>query len=493
MNVIFLNSLYSIIPQRSIGPYLLKHYLHKHGYTAQVIDFIQDFTPEEIYQYTKSFITSNTHCIAISSTFWFDETDHYYTYDNGVPHNIYEGLKLLRLDYPNIKMILGGAHSSYITKRIESIDAVFIGESEDTLVEYLDHIVKGAPKPPSIKHPFTRKEIFRLPRNTNYKIENCDFQWVESDCILEGETLPLETSRGCIFKCKFCAYPHLGKSKFDYLKSNDTIKKHLINNYERWGVKNYIMLDDTFNDSEFKIDGFLEMTKSLPFSINYAAYIRADLVHRFDGMAGKLYESGLRGAFFGLESLHTKASLIVGKGWSGKQGREFIPNLVNNIWRGNVATICGLIVGLPHEGKEDLVSTLEWANTHNLNVIFFPLQVTANLNDRPFLSEFERDAPQYGFKFDENGKWYNDDWSRASATDYAIKLNSRRKVNTVVSFNYLAMKNLNFDDAILKTQSRLNVIENNTQFFARKDNFVNSYKLKLGELAAKLIADSNLA
>ena len=27
------------------------------------------------------------------------------------------------------------------------------------------------------------------------------------------------------------------------------------------------MLDDTFNDSEYKIDGFLDITRSLPFKI----------------------------------------------------------------------------------------------------------------------------------------------------------------------------------------------------------------------------------
>jgi hypothetical protein len=40
MNVVFLNSVYSILPQRSIGPYLLKHYLKKRGYTSQVIDLL---------------------------------------------------------------------------------------------------------------------------------------------------------------------------------------------------------------------------------------------------------------------------------------------------------------------------------------------------------------------------------------------------------------------------------------------------------------------
>lgn len=482
MDVIFLNSLYSLIPQRSVGPYLLKHYIAKAGYKSQVIDFCQEYTSEELFQIMGKFTKDSTLCVAVSSTFWFDETNYFYTYDGGIPPNLYGALKLYKQAYPGVKILLGGAHSSYMYKRLDPIDCVFISESEDTLVEYLDYIKKGSPKPPSIINPITRKETFRLPQVKRYSIENCDFQWTDEDCIIEMETLPLETSRGCIFKCKFCAYPHLGKKKFDYLKSNVVIKEHLINNHKKWGVTNYIMLDDTFNDSNFKVDGFLEITKSLPFSINYTAYIRADLVQKLDH-ATKLYDSGLRGAFFGIESIHPAASVVVGKGWSGKDGKTYVPELVNNIWNKNVVVTCGLIVGLPGETRQDLDETLNWVNTNDLNAVFFPLQVTNNLGDRPFSSEFERNAGDYGFKFDKDGRWYNDQWSRSSAMVAADELNKMRKFVATGAFNSTALKNLRFSDEFIMKTSRHNVIENNPDFFRRKNLFITAYKNKLMAIA----------
>lgn len=479
MNVIFLNSIYDVIPQRSIGPYVLKHYINKKGYSGQVIDYCQEFTDTELFQCIERFINSGTLCIAISSTFWYDEASVYYTYDNGIPLNIYRAIKLIKQRYPNIKIILGGAHSSYINKRIEDIDCVFISESEDTLPELLDHWTLGTESPPYTIDTVTNKETYRYPLNKTYDIEKCDFQWTDADCILPGETLPLETSRGCIFKCKFCAYPHLGKSKFDYLKSNDYIKSHLINNWEKFKVSNYIMLDDTFNDSEYKIDSFLEMTKELSFKINYSAYIRADLVHRFSGMAEKLFETGLRGAFFGLESIHPTASMIVGKGWSGKDGKEYIPELINNVWKNKVFAICGLIVGLPGESSDDLKTTLDWANSHNINVIFFGLQVTNSLGGRPFVSEFERDAAKYNFKFDQDGKWFNEHWSRATALKTASVLNNHRKNNTVACFNHTALKSLGFTDEEMAVSTRRDIVENNIEFHTRKNKFISNYKEKL--------------
>jgi hypothetical protein len=234
------------------------------------------------------------------------------------------------------------------------------------------------------------------------------------------------------------------------------------------------MLDDTFNDSEYKIDGFLELTRSLPFKIEYAAYIRADLVHRFEGMAEKLAETGLRGAFFGIESLHPTASKIVGKGWSGKSAREFVPELVHNIWKNKITAHCGLIVGLPGETADDLQGSLRWANDNMINVIFFGLQVTNNLHERSYISEFERNADTYGFKFDSNNKWYNDTWKRDSVLAYAAKLNPQRKRLNFAGFNHIALHTLGYTNEEIMSQHQ-DRINNSDEFRKRKQEFINSY------------------
>jgi radical SAM superfamily enzyme YgiQ (UPF0313 family) len=474
MHVIFLNSIYSYIPQRALGPYLLKHQLKKRGYTSQVIDYCQELSPEQILELFKKFATTNTVCLALSSTFWFDETQYYYTFDNGIPPNIYQAIKLIKLEYPKVRIVLGGAHSSYMRTRLEDVDCVFIGESEDTFVEVLDHWTTGAAEPWTEINPTTKKLTYRNPITKNYQIQSCDFMWQDEDCIQPGEALPMETARGCIFKCSFCAYPHLGKKKFDYLKSNDTIRNYLVNNYNKWQTTSYIMLDDTFNDSEFKIDGFLELTRSLPFKIEYAAYIRADLVHRFEGMADKLAETGLRGAFFGLESLHPTASRIVGKGWSGKSAREFVPELVHNIWKNKITAHCGLIVGLPGENEDDLQNTVTWVNDNMINVVFFGLQVTNNLHERSYISEFERNAEKYGFKFDSKGKWYNDIWSRDSVLAFAAKLNPKRKRLNFAGFNHIALHSLGYANEEIISQHQ-DTIKDSNEFKLRKNQFIQNY------------------
>lgn len=470
-------------PMRSIGPYLLKHYTMKRGYTGQVIEFCQEFTSAQLVKLFAKFATKDTLALCISSTFWMDQDKIFFEYDGGMPPNIYHAVKYIKEKYPHVKIVVGGAHCTYLRRRIEDVDVLFIGESEDTLPDLLDHWTKGTPSPVKEINPITKKTCYRFPVNKTYDIATCDFEWTERDCVMPGEVLPLETARGCIFKCKFCAYPHLGKKKFDYLKPDANIHQQLTNNYERWKVDSYIMLDDTFNDSEYKIDNFLAMSKSLPFQLEYTAFIRADLVHRFAGMAEKLLESGLRGGFFGIESLHPQASVIVGKGWSGKEARAYIPHLLHNVWQDRVNIQVGLIAGLPGETREHLWETLKWVNDNQLRANFSALNVTSNLHERHYISEFERNAASYGFKFDKNGLWYNDDWTRASVIEFSNEINNARLIKSVpTGLDGIALKSFGYTMDEIYNGSWSKFHRKSPEFRERLGKFLSLYWQKINDL-----------
>lgn len=483
MNVIFLNSQYDFnpVPQRSFGPYLLKHILQKQGYSSQVIDFCHEFTGEQIFNFVQKFVTEETLCVGLSSTFWSERNIYNKIYNDNqypMPDNIYNAVKLIKNSFPNLKIILGGTRASVATL-IEDVDAFFIGESEDTLIEVLDHWTKELPEPNFTIKEITNKKIYQYPINKRFDIQYCDFKWALNDCINDGETLPIETARGCVFKCKFCAYPHLGKKKFDYIKSNELIKEHLIHNYNNFKITNYLIADDTFNDTEYKVDTFLEMVESLPFKINFVAFIRADLLHRFEGMAEKLQRAGLLSVFFGLESLNPDASHLVGKAWSGKHARTYLPHLLNNIWKRQVFELCSILVGLPGETKDDLESTLQWANENRIKIVFIPLALYKLEENRPTTSEFERNLEKYGFDFDEKGNWFNKDWTKEEVNEYFISLNNRRVVQNLGGFHFISLMSLGYNiDGILS----LTDAQNDVELKRRKKTFIDSYVDKLNAL-----------
>jgi hypothetical protein len=464
---------------------MLRHYLNKRGYSCQVVDFCHEFNGPKIIELVKKFITDDTLCIGLSSSFWpiiytdfgKHRLDPEVKSGVGIPLNIRNAILGIKKFAPHVKIILGGAQAKNIVERLDIVDAVFIDESEDVFPEYLDYLSGKGTKPFSTINPITGKETFHKPTTKTYDISLCDFSWVDRDCVQRGETLPLETARGCIFKCKFCQYTHLGKKKFDYLKSTETIHQHLVDNWTKYGVSNYNMIDDTFNDSEYKVDGFTSMSSSLPFELNYNAYIRADLCYSFPGMAEKLYQSGIRACFFGIESLHPDASKLVGKGWSGQHAHAYIPELQKNIWQDNVAVHVSLIAGIPGETDESLLRTLNWVNENNLRAKFHPLHLKRNPDAGS--SEFERNAWQYGFKFDQNGTWFNGDWNYKRASEMAAHLDKNRATRKLHSFQAMSARTLGFTYSEILSKTMFEIIDHNPSFPELKQRFLDNYVSKL--------------
>ncbi len=493
MNVIMVTGIYDLMPSRTIGSYLLRHILEKRGYTCQVIDHCQEFSGEDLFRLIEHFIDDTTLCVGFSTTFWRDIDQKIWKNDQGMPPNIYLTTKKIKEKYPNIKILLGGAGIRNVGNMIDCVDYMIIGEAEDLFPELLDHWTKGTEEPPVKINSTTGKPFYNQCINKTHDISRCDFQWSARDAIIHGEALPLETARGCIFKCKFCSYPHLGKKKFDYLKPISVVKEHLERNYRLWGTKYYLMLDDTFNDSEYKIDEWLAMTESLDFDIGFVSYLRADLLHRFEGQAEKLLKSGLKACFFGLESLHPIGSQAVGKGWSGRHAREFIPHVINNIWKGKVNVTNGFIAGLPGEDKESLQDTLKWLNENNLTAHWLGLGISSpatlaarSLDGVAFTSEFERNAEQHGYKFDEKGWWYNDLWTAKEAGVYAEVLNTARKNKKTICWTHVQLMGIGYteDQAWELANSGLRHIEvlQTEDFKKKKREFMRTYVKKLLEL-----------
>ena len=457
---------------RYVGPYKIAHWIRKHNYSCQVIDFISRLSFEELYNATKKFITKDTKVLGISTTFLCGFS---YQWPDGspkrFPYHVIQVLTLLRQEHPNIKFVLGG----YGSDRVNDFDLFdvsinsYTSSPEDIFLEYLEHYVKGTPLPlGKIKNSFMGNDkrprmIYDTARNKKYDIETDDFKFIKQDVILFGETLPLDVSRGCIFNCSFCQYPHLGKKKMDYIRSMTMLEEELLHNYENFGTTNYIILDDTFNDTEWKLKQFHKITESLPFKITYAAYLRADLIERFGDTAHILKETGLWGAFHGLESLHPYASKLMGKAWSGKRAKEFIPKLYHDIWKGEVPQQLNFIVGLPKETKEDLLSTVEWARQNNLYSVGFSSLAVFDYSKGQTAtysipSEMEKNPSKYGIEFDDQG-WKNETWTRLEAKSFFKELMSNvRDISGVHVFRLGTLLSLGYSkEYLLKTpMSHLN-------------------------------------
>ena len=435
---------------RTIGAYKIANVCRKEGLSTKVIDHVLHFSTEELIEALRIYIDDKTSILAISTTFVVSI--------GGMPENVINAIAVISKEFSNLKIIMGGYYT-HVSRKISDFNthAVITEYGEDIFRDVVNFICKNQPEPPFTIdfNTNTNKliKVYSTPLTHSHNIETDNFRFHPDDNIVKGESLPLEVSRGCIFKCKFCNHLLLGRGKLDYLRNFELIREELIYNYENWGTQSYYVICDTFNDTEYKMIEWHKMISSLPFKIKYTAYLRADLLDKFKDVPYLLKESGLISAFHGIESLNRASALAVGKGWSGTRAKEYIPELYHNIWKKEVFQTLSFIVGLPGETKESVRSTLDWFNENNLqHIIFQPLYLT-NIKGIKNQSEFERDSEKYGYSFDNTyaiqGKgilsnWKNDYWSCEEVleflkTDIAPNLGKNHQLSSWLIVEYMGL------------------------------------------------------
>lgn len=414
---------------RPYGPYQLAWYLRKFNYQVQVADFLYFQPEEQIYKIIGNLITPNTRIVGLGMMvdFFNPSTKVYIKKFENV-------IRYIRKNYKDVTIIAGSPLAYYLCrfyKNKELFDYFFFGHAEDGVLALANHLYRGGPAPQFeivdgnrvIRESFSNYE-------SKFQIEDCVHRWDDSDYIQPGETLPLELSRGCMFKCKFCQYPHIGKNKKDFNRRLECVKEEIIDNYNRWGVTNYYMLDDTFNADQTRIKEFSEMVSKLPFKINYVTYLRIDLLYSFPESQDILYESGLRGAFLGIETLNPQAGKLIDKPWGSKYAKEKLPELYHDKWKKEVSIRSGWIAGLPPQTLDELLETNKWLiETETPAWSWFSLFLNKD-SFSEYRSDFDRNAEEYGFKwkvFDGRTYWKTDYCDALKARDWQIQLNNESK------------------------------------------------------------------
>lgn len=376
-------------PTKSAGPHRIKTEVRNSGYSCEVIDLFFYFSEEEIQKLCEKLISNKTLVVGFSTTFWY-----------GLGENLDKKKKFATAyryakNLPNVKIVFAGPLASNFSEKIYA-DKSFNGFSDFEFIKYLDTLSKSTVD----RNPFdfNRSRILYSP----------------NDCLDYGESTVIEITRGCIFKCNFCAYPLNGKKKFDYIKDKEVLKDELLQNYFNYGITNYTFSDDTFNDSMYKMDYLHNVFTSLPFKISFVSYLRLDLLNAHQEQIKLLKEMGLVGAFFGIETLNKSAGSLIGKGMDPEKVKQLLFDLKKHHWQDDVNVTIGLISGLPFETYESHNKTIEWITDKELCLVdkinIAPLNIPNPLLDKyEYKSQFQLDALKYGFYWPDpkSNSWKN--------------------------------------------------------------------------------------
>lgn len=257
----------------------------------------------------------------------------------------------------------------------------------------------------------TYKEIdgSRVVKGTEIKdYSDCSSAPIKSDMVMQGESLSTEIAAGCIFSCQFCNYAALGKKKYEFMRTYESLERELISNYENYKTTMYLLSDNIMNDYDEKLKYLIRIREKTGIDIRWTGYVRLDTIKKKEH-AQLLLDSGIAGATFGIESLKKEAGPSIGK-MTEKDRLLKSFEIFRGVIGDNAITTGSFISGLPTETPDELIKTYEWLQSKEGidyldSYTFTSLQLYENQETKNDINISRNDPFRMYEKTDEPGVW----------------------------------------------------------------------------------------
>ncbi|NWG02516.1 MAG: B12-binding domain-containing radical SAM protein [Syntrophaceae bacterium] len=279
-------------------------------------------------------------------------------------------------------VVMGGPHPGYVDEEIlstQKVDFIVHGEGEITFSELVSAVQKKDGNFDSIKgisffhkgqvvrtppRPFL-EDLNSLPFPARHLIDMDDYRRTK----LGGRPItPLITSRGCPYRCAFCASSHFWGTKVR-MRSVEAILKELEELYGRYHFNAVAFLDDTFNVFPQRVADLCRGIIERKLDLWWWCLSRADLLLRNERMVSEMVRAGAKSIFIGVESPHPKTLEELKKGIDVEDMIQTVTMLKRNGLEIHAAYILG---GL-RETAKTIHETIRFAKRLDTNVAQFSI------------------------------------------------------------------------------------------------------------------------
>lgn len=267
---------------------------------------------------------------------------------------------------PEILTLVGSFHISALPHTLSSsVDCGIIGEGEETFKEIIEAL---AADKSNFKENLKKINGLVFKENDNLifterreLIEPLEMIPFPDRNILNASNSELKksiiSSRGCPYKCNFCANNILwNDSKYRYFPVDYVISelKNILNNFP--DIKSIQFIDPLFTTNKARITALVNAIEAEGLSnyIEFSVAGRANLID--EEMARLLSRMNVSSVFIGTESLSLKILESMNKQITPRNNQASIDWL----YEYNIKANCSFIVGTPGETLEDIYGTFDF-------------------------------------------------------------------------------------------------------------------------------------
>ena len=339
--------------ERAIWPHRVATYLRMHDWDAEVVDFTSFWKLEELQEFVRSRATSKTVMFCFGTAFL-----------NPWSPFLNEFIAWLKKEYPDVPVVVGGQNA--LVTPAENVDYWVDSYGENAVLTLCRHLIGTLSDPLKTDSSIPDKKVIRgLHHYPSTPLDNYLTDYEARDFMQSYEMPQIETARGCMFNCSYCNFPLLGQTK-DVSVSKEAFKHQLQTGYEKWGITNWRVMDETFNDRPSKLQKYAEAVDELNYNPWMCGFARGDLVVKHKQHWDTYIRLGFLGHSMGLETFNREAGKLVRKGMDPDQVKEGLLEFqaytdihAPNRYRANIQLICGI----PGETHESWYDSVNWLNT----------------------------------------------------------------------------------------------------------------------------------
>jgi radical SAM superfamily enzyme YgiQ (UPF0313 family) len=260
-------------------------------------------------------------------------------------------VRIVKKELPEAIIILGGPHTfEYPKETLEhkEIDAIFVGESEESLAVFVERVISGG-NINDIKGVYTRENVANYRKTDMTVIENLDAlpflklsnflnKGYSSNVASEKNVYVMICSRGCPYSCTFCNTMY----KRYRGRSIENIMKEVQRAYDA-GFREIFFFDDTFNITKERVQEASKAILNANLKIKWTFRGRVNVLDEETIALAK--KSGLRQMHIGIETGTDEGLAELKKGITVEQ----VKNVIFWARKHGVKVIGDFMMGLPFE------------------------------------------------------------------------------------------------------------------------------------------------
>lgn len=292
-------------------------------------------------------------------------------------------LKVKEID-KSIPVILGGFHATAEPEQclnlFQGFDYVMHGEGELSLSQFMQKFLnkEDVTETPNLAFRNNGEVVINPAGPIIKNLDELPFPLIDKLNFKRYEPTPpnyhslptigLMTSRGCPFKCTFCA------THFQWNKTVRSMSRGLVVDWMEkfitdWGIRDFRFFDDTFTIPRKSAVEFCEEILRRDLKVHWNCYSRVDTID--EELARLMKRAGCYHVKFGIEAGTQESLKRIKKNITLKRAREAI----KEVKRCGMETKASFILGIHDETLEQSKETIDFALGLDLDYATFSIMM----------------------------------------------------------------------------------------------------------------------